>query len=651
MPLFRLTLLLVLLVMPKPVLAQYGTSNGEWHYYGGDAGSTRYSPLDQINKDNFHNLKIAWRWTARNFGPRPDYNFRVTPIMVNGVLYTTAGLRRAAVAIDASTGETLWIYRLDESERGKAAPRQTSGRGVAYWSDGHDERILFITPGYLMIALNAKTGKLYPDFGRDGMVDLKNGLDYPVDVIKDAIGSSSPPIVVGDVVIMGAAFPAGSAPPTKEMPPGHIRGYDVRTGDRLWIFHTIPQPGEYGHDTWKGNSWSYTGNVSAWTSLTADRELGYVYLPLEAPTGDYYGGHHLGDNLFSQSLVCLDAKTGKRIWHFQTVHHGIWDYDLPAAPVLVDINVDGKKRKAVAQVTKQAFTFVFDRVTGEPIWPIEEREVLQTEVPGEQTAPTQPFPTKPPPFDRQGVSVNDLIDFTPELNAEARKIAALYKLGPLFTPPSLVNRKTRKLGTLTLPGSLGGANWSGPAFDPKTGILYISSSTSPSVHGLIQDAKRSNMDYVKGERLALPKGGGPQGLPLLKPPWGRITAIDLNAGEILWQVPNGETPDYVREHPALKEVAFKRTGRPDRAGLLLTKTLLFAGEGAGLYSQFGGGGNMLRAHDKESGKIVSEFKLPSNQTGLPMTYLLNGKQYVVLAIGSSNYPAELIALCLKDKEG
>ncbi len=650
MSLARLGILLTLIGTATPMFSQYGTRDGEWHYYAGDAGSTRYSPLDQINADNVKDLEIAWRWTARNLGPRPDYNFRATPILVNGVLYTTAGSRRAAVAIDAATGETLWVYRFDEGERGKTAPRQTSGRGVAYWTDGQDERIFFLTPAYFMIALNASTGRPYPDFGRDGIVDLKEGLDRPVDLIKDAIGSSSPPIVVGDVVIMGAALPAGGQPPTKEMPPGHIRGYDVRTGERLWIFHTIPQPGEYGHDTWEGDSWSFTGNVAAWTSLTADLELGYVYLPLEAPTGDYYGGHRPGDNLFSQSLVCLDAKTGKRVWHFQTVHHGIWDYDLPAAPVLVDINVDGREIKAVAQVTKQAFTFVFDRATGEPVWPIEEREVLQTDVPGERTVPTQPFPAKPPPFDRQGVSVADLIDFTPELNAEARKIAEFYRLGPLFTPPSLVDDEAKKRGTLTLPGSQGGANWPGPAFDPETGILYVSSSTSPRIYGLVRDPERSNMDYINGSRLRLPQGGGPRGLPLIKPPWGRITAIDLNEGEILWQVPNGEAPDYVRDHPALEGVEIGRTGRPDRSGLLLTKTLLFAGEGGGLFAEFGSGGNMLRAHDKRTGEIVSEFELPANQTGVPMTYTLDGKQYIVLAVGAQDYPAELVALRVAEKK-
>jgi quinoprotein glucose dehydrogenase len=569
--------------------------------------------------------------------------------MIGRTLYTTAGSRRSAVAIDAVTGETLWMYRYDEGERGKTAPRQTSGRGVSYWTDGKEERIIFLTPAYFMVALDAKTGRPFPDFGRDGVVDLKEELDRPVDPIKDAIGSSSPAIIVGDVVVVGAALPSGGQPPTKEMPAAHVRGYDVRTGKRLWIFHTIPDPGELGNETWENDSWRYTGNVGVWTTFSADTELGYVYLPTEAPTGDYYGGHRLGDNLFSQSLVCLDAKTGKRIWHYQTVHHDIWDYDVPAAPVLADIEVSGRKIPAVAAVTKQGFTFVFDRKTGEPVWPIEERAVAATDVPGERTAPTQPFPTKPAPFDRQGVSEDDLIDFTPELKKEALEIASTYKLGPLFTPPSLVT-ETKK-GTLSLPGSQGGANWPGAAFDPETGILYVASSTDAAVLGLVNDPKTSNMNYIQGRRLKLPEGGGPQGLPLFKPPWGRITAIDMNDGEQIFMIPNGDPPDYVKNHPALAGVSLPRTGRPERAGLLVTKTLLFAGEGGGLFGMFGGGGRMLRAHDKRTGEILAEIELPANQTGVPMTYMLDGIQYIVVAVGATDHPAELVALRLPPDTG
>jgi quinoprotein glucose dehydrogenase len=630
--------------------AQEGTERGEWewHTFGGDLGSTRYAPLDQIDASNVAKLEIAWSWEAKNLGPRPDLNWRATPIMVRGVLYTTAGSRRSAVAIDARTGETLWIYRFDEGDRGKTAPRQTSGRGVSYWTDGTEERILFVTPAYFMIALDARTGRPFPDFGRDGIVDLKEGLDRDVDLVKDAIGSSSPAIVVGDVVVVGAALPAGGTPPTKEMPPAHLRGYDVRTGKRLWIFHTIPLPGEPGNETWEDESWRYTGNTGVWTTMSADPELGYVYLPTEAPTGDFYGGHRHGDNLFSSSIVCLDARTGKRIWHFQLVHHDVWDYDLPAAPVLADIHVGGREIRAVAVVTKQGFTYVFDRVTGEPVWPIEERPVPQTDIPGERTAATQPFPTRPAPFERQGVTEDDLFDLTPELKREALAIARSYRLGPLYTPPSRVTDTMK--GTLSLPGAQGGANWQGAALDPETGLLYVGSSADPAVLGMVHDPKISNMSYIQGRRLKLPEGGGPRGLPLLKPPWGRITAIDLNTGEHVWSIANGDAPDYVAHHPALAGVALPRTGRPERAGLLVTKTLLFAGEGSGLFAAYGGGGNKLRAHDKRTGEILAEIELPANETGVPMTYMLDGVQYLVLAVGATEHPAELVAYRLPREE-
>ena len=649
----KVFLLIIVILLSTSVSAQQGATGNEWHFYGGDSGNTKYSSLDQIDRENVKELEIAWRWKSENMGPRPDYNLRATPIMIGGILYTTAGSRRAAVAIDARTGETLWMYRMNEGLRGEEAPRPTSGRGVAYWTDGSEARIFLVTPGYHLVALDAKTGRPCQDFGNEGIVDLWRGLGRPV---NGGIGSSSPPIVSHNVVVVGAALPSGGAPPTKEMPPGHVRGYDPYTGEQLWIFHTIPQPGEFGHETWKNNSWNFTGNAAVWSLLTVDEELGYVYLPIEAPTGDYYGGHRPGDNIFSQSLVCLNIKTGERIWHYQTVHHGIWDYDLPAPPILVDITVAGKAIKAVAQVTKQAFTFVFDRITGDPVWPIEERPVLQTDVPGEQTAPTQPFPTKPPPFDRQGITLDDLIDFTPELHAEAVEIASTYRLGPLFTPPSLID-PMGTMGTLMLPGSTGGANWTGGAVDIETGILYVASSTNPTVLGLEHDPELSNMDYIRGRGKRWPGAGGPQGLPLIKPPWGRITAIDLNQGEILWTIPNGDAPDYVKKHQALQNVNLPRTGRAERAGLLVTKSLLFAGEGAGLFSATpGAGGRMLRAHDKQTGEIISELELPANQSGIPMTYALPVKdadegepaykQYIVVAVGAQNHPGELVALTL-----
>ncbi len=629
--------LLATVLWAASAAAQYGAKEGEWRFYGGDAGSTKYSALDQINRTNVKDLKIAWRWRTDNFGPRPESYYRATPLMIDGVLYTTAGFRRAAVAIDAATGETLWVYRMDEGERGLKAPRGNSGRGVAYWSDGTDERIFLITHGYHLVGLDAKTGIPRPEFGDRGVVDLKVGLDREVDPVLGGIGSSSPPIVSHDVIIVGAALFPGDAPPTKENAPGHIRGYDVRTGQRLWIFHTIPQPGEFGHDTWEGGSWRYTGNAAAWSPFSVDEELGYVYLPIEAATGDYYGGHRPGDNLFSQSLVCLDVKTGKRIWHFQLVHHGIWDYDSPAPPILIDVTVDGKPIKAVVQVTKQAFAFVFDRVTGEPVWPIEERPVPQSDVPGERTSPTQPFPTRPPPFDRQGVTLDDLIDFTPELHAEAVEAISQYRIGPLFTPPSRAENPDGTKGTIQLPASIGGANWHGGSVDVEAGILYVTSATLPSLRGLFNDSEYSNMDFVAArDRLE-----GPQGLPLVRPPWGRITAIDLNTGEHLWMVPNGDTPEEVSNHPALKGKDIPRTGKPVRGGTLVTKSLLFAAAAWQLTGE-----PILRAYDKGTGDLIASAELPAIPTGVPMTYMFNDKQYIVVAVGALDHPGELVALTL-----
>ena len=670
----------------RALFGQSGTKNGEWRYYGGDAGSTKYSPLDQINKDNVKDLKIVWRWKAENLGPRPDYNFEATPLMVNGVLYTTAGSRRDVAAIDGETGETLWLYRMSEGLRGQLAPvRSASGRGVAYWTNGPDERIFHITQGYHLVALDAKTGHPMPGFGLDGSVDLTLENDRPP-AKPGELGSNSPPIVVGDVVVVGAALLALA--PQKEFPAGFIRGYDVKTGKRLWIFHTIPTPGEVGNDTWENDAWSYTGNTGAWGPMSADTELGYVYVPIETPTNDSYGGHRHGNNLFAESLVCLDAKSGKRVWHYQLVHHGIWDYDIPTAPNLVDITVNGRKIKAVVQTTKQAFAYVFDRVTGQPVWPIEERPVPQSDVPGEKTSPTQPFPTKPAAYEYQGTSLDLLIDYTPELKAEAIKIASQYKLGPLFTPPTVAGSGGLK-GVLTLPRSTGGTNWQGGAVDPETGMLYVSSMGLPSVGAVVHDPRRNSMEYIGGgggggeggggqtapstsppdpytgrvltaadtaaraRGLAAPlaevgcREMGPQGLPLTKGPYGRITAINLNSGEHVWMIPNGETPDCIKNHPALKGVNIPKTGKAERSGIMVTKTLVFAGEGAGLHSvPAWGGGPMFRALDKKTGQILWEFKLPSNQSGVPMTYMIKDRQYIAVAVGGRNQPAELVALAL-----
>jgi len=641
--------------------AQHGARNGEWRYYGGDAGTTKYSALSEIDASNVKELKIVWEWKAQNFGRRPDFNWEVTPLMAGGVLYFTAGSRRDAIAVDAATGETLWMYRVDEGARGALVAR-TVNRGLAYWSDGQsDARILLISPGYQLIALNAKTGVPVSTFGNNGIIDLTEGLDRPV-VKPGQIGASSPAIVIRDTVVVGAALLTGTAPVSKENVPGYIRGFDVRTGKKLWTFKTIPLPGEFGHDTWEGDSWQYTGNTGAWAPLSGDEELGYVYIPVEMPTGDFYGGTRLGDNLFSDSLVCLDARTGKRVWHFQLVHHDIWDWDVAAPPILADITVDGREIKAVAQVTKQAHTYVFDRVTGQPVWPIVEKPVPQSTVPGERTAATQPFPTRPKPFDRQGVTLDDLIDFTPALKAEALKIAAQYQLGPLYTPP-IVRDTDGKIATLILPSHVGGSNWHGGALDPETGILYVSSVTNADPLAVAKaDPKKSDMPYVGGQggrgaqfmqdgdqsvRLPVQRNMGPQGLPLVKPPWGRITAIDLNTGDHVWMIANGSAPDYVKNHPAMQGVDLSNAGRPSRSPLLVTKTLLFGADGNNLFATpAGAGGNMFRAIDKKTGKVIHEMALPAMATGIPMTYQAGGRQFIVVAVGAPGFPAELVALAL-----
>ena len=618
---------------------------GEWTQHRSDQASTNYSPLDQINRDNAKQLKIVWRWKTDNFGPTPEFNYEATPLMVKGILYTTAGSRRAVAAINAMTGETLWTYRLDEGERTAYAPRQNAGRGVAYWKNGKDhDRVLYVTPAYQLVALDATTGIPVSSFGINGVVDLKRGLGEYVDPIKSVIGSTSPPIIVDEVIVVGSCFPPGLAAPTKKEVRGDVSGYDVRTGKKLWIFHSIPQEREYGNETWGKESWKFTGNVGSWPPLSADPELGYVYLPMEAATGDFYGGHRPGDNLFSQSLVCLNAKTGKRVWHYQVIHHDIWDYDLPAPPVLANIVVDGKTIKAVAQVTKQGFVFVLDRVTGKPVWPIEERPVPVSEVPGEISSSTQPFPTKPAAFERQIVDEDAFIDFTPELKREAIKIASKFRMGSVYTPISVYN-PPHMLGTLMLPCPTGGANWQGAVLDPETNFLYVSSSTSIEAMALFSEPEVSDMDYVAWWTGGFADGkGGPSGLPLVKPPWGRITAINLNTGNHVWMMANADAPDWVKNNPALKGVKLPRTGRADRVGLLVTKTLLFAGEGAGLYGSAGGGGNKFRAHDKATGEILAEVELPANQSGVPMTYSINGKQYIVMAIGATDHPGELVAL-------
>jgi quinoprotein glucose dehydrogenase len=636
---------------------------GEWPTYGGDLRSTRYSPLDQITRDNFSKLEVAWRFKTDALGPRPEFNFQSTPLMVGGVLYTTGGTRRAVVALDAATGEMLWMYSMNEGKRGEAAPRQLSGRGLAYWTDGRSARILYVTPGYQLVALDARTGRPIPTFGQGGVVDLKLNNDQDMDPVTGEIGLHAAPVVSGDVIVIGAAHLPGSIPRRRDNDNGYVRGFDVRTGRRLWIFHTIPMRGEPGFETWEDGSALTSGNAGVWAQMSIDEELGLVYLPVELPTGDYYGGHRPGDTLYGESVVAVELKTGRKRWHYQLVHHGIWDSDIPCAPVLVDLVVDGKPIKALAQPSKQGWVYVLDRATGRPVWPVEERAVEASTVPGEKASPTQPFVTKPPAFARQGVAIDDLIDFTPELRAEAVKLASRYKIGPLYTPP-VVSRWEGPLATLMMPSTTGGANWPGASFDPETNVLFVYSSDQISDLGLVEsDGKRSDMRYVRGTAPnpagpppALPAAGAAgaeaappltiQGLPLVKPPYATITAIDLNKGELVWQIPHGETPDNIRNHPALKGRTIPRTGRIGRIGTLTTKTLLIAGEAGFFTTPNGQRGAMLRAYDKATGREVGAVYLPAPQTGSPMTYMLNGRQHLAVAIAGGTYSGELVVFRL-----
>jgi quinoprotein glucose dehydrogenase len=637
-----------MLIVPRAAAAQ--TGNGEWRSYSGDAGSTKYSPLDQIDRTNVKSLRIAWRRPAvdpllsgKDQKLQVPNNFRATPLMIDGVLYSPNGVGLVE-AFDPGTGKTFWIQ---EPPPGPDALRGTSTRGVAYWRGGSDER-LFVQRGETLIALNAKTGQPYSSFGVDGVVNLRFG---PGD--EAPYSWSGAPRVCRDVVIVGASM--SDSPPRKEATPGDVRGYDVRTGRLRWTFHVVPRAGELGADSWKDQSWQYTGHANLWSLISVDEELGYAYLPLTSPTSDMYGGHRPGDNLFSDALVSVECQTGKRVWHYQLVRHDLWDYDLPAAPILADITVEGRRIRSVVQLTKQAFAFVFDRVTGQPVWPIEDRPVPQSKTPGEQTSPTQPFPTKPPAFDRQGVTLDDLIDFTPELRKAALEIVKQYVIGPMFTPPSIKGtgpNDTR--GTIQLPGSVGGADWQGGAFDPDTGLLYVQSITGPLVADIVPgDPKATNLRFTRGTREYPP---APLGLPLLKPPYGRITAIDLNKGEIAWTVPNGDGP---RDHPLLKPLNLPPLGNPGRSAPLATKTLLFVGEGDPIMANTertpksmplslapGAGGRKFRAFDKATGQVLWETEFPAGTTGAPMTYMFGGKQYIVVAIGSREHPAEYVALSL-----
>jgi len=623
-----------------------GTEGGEWRYWGGDERSTRYSPLDQINPGNVGKLEIVWRWSAANFGPEVDRIYRATPLYVKGKLYTVAGQRRTVVCVDPATGETLWMYREKDNPRWRESTRKNYGKGVAYADVDGRGVIYLMTPGYYLHALDAETGEPIRYFGMNGVIDLHLGLgNYPVDpdrgtLASGDITSSSPPIVVNGVVVVGNSHDRGYYPENKENIPGHVRGYDAKTGRFLWRFNVIPHKDEPGFDTWEGDSASYSGNVSAWAPLSADSERGLVFIPTDTPTNDYYGGHRHGQNLYGTSLIAIDVKTGKRAWHFQMVHHDIWNYDTPDAPKVVDITVGGRRMPAIVQATKQGWAYVLNRETGQPVWPIEERPVPQSDAPGEKTWPTQPFVTKPAAFEMQGITENDLIDFTPALREEALKLARQYRMGPIFSPPSLAKAADGTRGTFVVPGANGGANIpGGAAVDAETGVLYVATERGHSVIALVPGKEK----YKVGTSayVSLGPGGirGPQGLPLLKPPYGSIVAIDLNTGEHMWRIPNGDTPDTIRNHPALKGVTLPVTGKQTHANLLVTKSLLFYGEGRN-------GSPLVHAVDKRTGKPIASIKLTATTNTAPMTFMHEGRQFIVAAVADPETPAELVALAL-----
>ncbi|HEY7173104.1 MAG TPA: PQQ-binding-like beta-propeller repeat protein [Vicinamibacterales bacterium] len=654
-------------------------SETEWRFFGSDTGATRYSPANQITAANVRDLRVAWRWSARNFGPRPATQMQVSPLIVNGVMYTTAGVNRDVVALDAATGQTLWHWRptgeltrwFDIIE----PVARSSGRGVTYWTDGaNDERIFVVMNSYMLVALDAKTGRQVESFGKNGVVDLMDNLrwkDRPGLSREGRVANTSPPAIVGNVLVASISMHTGAAPNlpgasiNEQWPmniPGDVVAYDTKTGKMLWRFNIIPSPGEQGEETWltadykvwevpRGlNAWAkerpdlressnrYTGNAGFWAPVTADPELGMFYIPAESPTSDYYGGYRPGNNLYANSVIALNAKTGKRVWHFQMTHHDIWDYDPPTAPILADITVQGRPVKAVIQLTKQGFAFVFDRTNGKPVWPIEERRVPKSDTPGEWTSPTQPFPTKPPALDVQGVSENDLVDFTPEIKAEALRVAHQYRLGSLYTPSSLPNAADGTMGTLTAPSGGGAVNWPGGAVDPVDGVLYVGTQTSLFKAQLVEGNPGTGVLYHNPRGQSIGPPTTVFGLPLLKPPYGRITAIDLKTGDRLWMVPHGNTPDPIKKNPKLQGVEIPNTGTPTQGtGLLVTSTLLFGGEG--------GAAPVLRAWDKKTGAVVAEIQLPGPTTGFPVTYTKAGRQYIAVAarVGDA---VEIVALAI-----
>jgi quinoprotein glucose dehydrogenase len=648
-----LSVLALASLLAAVALAENGDS--DWPTYHGELGASQYVPFDQIDASNVASLQVAWSWQS------PDNElvaaerrlmaggFKSTPLKVGNRLFLNTSLGQV-VAVDATTGETLWVYDTKAYEAGRPTNLGFNSRGVAYWTDGEQERLFQPSNDSTLWAIDAKTGKPIESFGAGGKVDLLASLRRETSRRYYTIMSA--PLVVGDVVIVGSSIFDG--PTRKEMPPGDVRAFDVRTGALAWTFHNPPMKGEKGYDTWEDGAADYTGNANVWTNMSADAELGLVYLPFGTPTNDWYGGHRKGDGLFAESIVCVKAATGEYVWHFQLVHHGLWDYDIPAAPTLFDATVDGRQRKGVAVITKQGFVYAFDRVTGEPLWPIEERPVPQSDVPGEQTSPTQPFPTKPPPFEPQGMTDETIVDFTPEIRAEAMEILKSFKTGPIFTPPVVVTDEIR--GTVQFPGWAGGANWGGAAFDPETAMFYVPSFSNPTVVGLQKpDPARSNLDWIRGapRQEGLAEGqhnaatgiSGPRGLPITKPPYGRVTAYDLSKGEIAWQVPHGEG---IRQK--IVELGIPDpgpVGSASFAGPLLTETLLFLGQGAIASRVAGEAGEQayLTAYDKATGEVVANVELPARPSGTPMSYVQGGKQYIVFTTGGGPQ-AGMIALAL-----
>jgi quinoprotein glucose dehydrogenase len=690
---------------------QWRPKDTEWPTYTADLAGSKYRALGQINASNFNKLEVAWRFKTDNLGTRPEYKLEGTPLMVNGVIYATAGTRRAVVALEAKTGEMIWMHSVREGLRAATSPRQLSGRGLAFWSDGKgDDRVIYVTTGYRLMELNARNGQPLQSFGKEGAVDLKVGMvtgtGQQIDLEKGEAGLHSAPTVVNDVVIVGSAFKEGMTVPTHNNTKGLVRAYDIKSGKLLWTFHTIPKAGEFGNETWENGSWATNGNTGVWTQITVDPQLGLVYLPVESPTSDFYGGERPGNNLFGESLVAVDLKTGQRKWHYQIVHHPIWDYDLSSAPLLMDINVAGKPIKAVAVPSKESFLYVFDRLTGQPVWPIEERPVPQSDVPGEKTSPTQPFPTKPPAYARAWLKVpDDLIDFTPEMRTEAIERLKHYRVEGMFTPP-VVGDPNKWLGGISMGNATGGTNWAGGGFDPETHTVYVQAANAYVSGVSVRKPPEgfSDIRYVSGREdqpfrvmegpgfgsaadapqpgrrgggrsaiAAAPAtdGGAPaagggrgaasaagaagglliQGLPIVKPPYGVISAIDLDKGELKWQVPYGETPDSVRLNPALKGKDIPNTGMNgyNGCGVLVTKTLVIIGD-TQVTSVTHPRGAMMRAYDKTTGKEVGAVWMPAPVSGSPMTYMWQGKQYIVIAVSGGNYSGEYLAYALPEAD-